>query len=161
MIYEEIIAILNSFGYTVATMESCTGGGLASEITNIPGASQVLRFSAVTYSNEYKIKMGVSKDIIDKYSVYSKETAKEMAYHIAKFANSTYGIGVTGKINVPDLANNIGNDNQIYYCIYNQETNTYYEYELQSLAEKNRKANKEYIITNIGDEFLKIIKGSE
>ena len=41
---------------TIATMESCTGGGVANIITNIPGASEVLKFSAVTYSNEYKIK---------------------------------------------------------------------------------------------------------
>lgn len=40
-------------------MESCTGGALVNAITNIPGASEVLKFSAVTYSNEYKIKLGV------------------------------------------------------------------------------------------------------
>ena len=57
-------------GQTVSTMESCTGGAVVNAITNIPGASQVLKYSAVTYCNEFKIKMGVSKDVIDKYSVY-------------------------------------------------------------------------------------------
>ena len=64
---------------TISTLESCTGGGVAIVITNLVGASVVLKFSAVTYSNEYKIKMGVSKDVINKYSVYSIETAREMS----------------------------------------------------------------------------------
>ena len=58
---------------TIATMESCTGGGVANEITNIPGASEVIRFSAVTYSNEYKIKMGVPSSTINQYSGHSTE----------------------------------------------------------------------------------------
>ena len=58
-------------------MESCTGGGMANAITNIAGSSDVLKFSAVTYSNEFKIKMGVNKSTIDKFSVYSMEVARE------------------------------------------------------------------------------------
>ena len=53
----EIIKILTEKNKTISTMESCTGGGVANAITNIEGASEVLKFSAVTYSNEYKIKM--------------------------------------------------------------------------------------------------------
>ena len=66
-------------------MESCTGGGVANAITNCEGASEILKFSAVTYSNEYKIKMGVSSEVIDKYTVYSMETADEMSKNITKF----------------------------------------------------------------------------
>ena len=55
-LYEEIIHILQSKECHVATMESCTGGSVASEITNHNGASEILKFSAVTYSNEFKIK---------------------------------------------------------------------------------------------------------
>lgn len=156
-VFKEIISKLEKCGYTVATMESCTGGGLASEITNHPGASLVLRFSAVTYSNEFKIKMGVSEEVIDKYSVYSKETAKEMALNIANFANSTFGIGITGKINVPDIANDRGSDNLIFYCIYNRKDNVYYEYELNSIADMSREENKKYIIEDIGKRFIDII----
>ena len=71
---EEVVEKLRTIGKTISTMESCTGGAVANEITNIPGASEVLKFSAVTYSNEYKIKMGVSEEIINKYSVYSIHT---------------------------------------------------------------------------------------
>ena len=87
---KNIIQRLTEKNETISTMESCTGGELASSITNMEGASEVLKFSAVTYSNEFKIKMGVSSDIIDKYSVYSIETAKEMSKKIIDFTNSTY-----------------------------------------------------------------------
>lgn len=56
--FKEIIEILTERNETIATMESCTGGGVANAITNIEGSSNILKFSAVTYSNEYKIKMG-------------------------------------------------------------------------------------------------------
>ena len=75
MIFKKVVEKLTENKETIATMESCTGGGVANAITNIEGASSVLKFSAVTYSNEYKIKMGVSSEVIDKYSVYSQETA--------------------------------------------------------------------------------------
>ena len=114
---EEIVKILKSKGYTISTMESCTGGGIVNAITNIEGASDVLKFSAVTYSNEYKIKMGVSKDTIDKYSVYSTEVAKEMSKCISDFTDSTYGIGVTGKLNRIDKNNLNGKDNQVFISI--------------------------------------------
>ena len=82
---KELVEILKNNNETISTMESCTGGALASAITDIEGASEVLKFSAVTYSNEYKIKMGVSSEVIDTYSVYSIETAREMARNISDF----------------------------------------------------------------------------
>ena len=75
----ELVKIFKEGNKTIAFMESCTGGYLANQITNISGASDVLKVSAVTYSNEYKIKFGVSKNIIEKFTVYSQETAIEMA----------------------------------------------------------------------------------
>ena len=49
---EQIVKILTNNNQTISTMESCTGGALANAITNIEGASNILKFSAVTYSNE-------------------------------------------------------------------------------------------------------------
>lgn len=119
---QEIIKELTNNHQTIATMESCTGGALASEITNYPGASEILKFSAVTYSNEYKIKMGVDKNIIDKYSVYSPETAVSMSKAISNFANADYGIGITGKFNAQDPHNLKGADNIIFVNIYKKST---------------------------------------
>ena len=95
----EIVQRLIKLNKTVSCMESCTGGYICNEITNVSGSSSVFKFGAVTYSNLYKIKMGVDKDIIDKYSVYSINTAMEMSKCISKYTDSDYGIGVTGKLN--------------------------------------------------------------
>ena len=150
---EEIVKILTKQNKTISTMESCTGGALANAITNIPGASEILKFSAVTYSNEFKIKMGVPKEIIDTYSVYSIETAIEMSKKISEFTNSNYGIGITGKLNRVDPHNLSGDDNRVYFSIYNKDNNTNYNGSL-----KVRKENKEEVINLIVDKLYEIIK---
>lgn len=153
---EEIVKILTEQNKTVSTMESCTGGALANAITNIPGASEILKFSAVTYSNEFKIKMGVPKDIIDTYSVYSIETAIEMSKKISEFTNSNYGIGITGKLNRVDSHNSSGDNNTVYFSIYNKDKNTNYN-DLLKVTKETRKENKEEVIEKIIDKFYKIL----
>ena len=142
---------------TIATMESCTGGGLVNELTNIEGVSQAIKFSAVTYSNEYKIKMGVDKNIIDKYSVYSMETAIEMSKNISKFANSNYGVGITGKLNRVDENNLFGNDNQVFISIYDRDNDKYYNYDI-IVNKKTRRQNKKLVIDLIEEKLIEIIK---
>lgn len=95
---EKIVKILKEKEKTLSFMESCTGGFLASQITNVSGSSNILKVSLVTYSNKYKMKFGVTKNTLDKYTVYSIETAKEMAKNVSDFATSTIGIGVTGEL---------------------------------------------------------------
>lgn len=152
--FKKIVKELSKRGETIATMESCTGGGVVNAITLIEGASDVLKYSAVTYSNEYKIKMGVDSKVIDKYSVYSIETSREMAYKISKFANSDYGIGVTGKLNRVDKNNNCGNDNEVFVSIF---YNGKY-YDMDFLVEgKTRKQNKDIIIEKIIDKMESLI----
>lgn len=153
----DVVNLLIEKKMTIATMESCTGGFVASSITDIDGSSSVLKFSAVTYSNEYKIKMGVSKDIIDKYSVYSMNVAREMAKNISNFANSDIGVGITGKINRVDENNLFGDDNKIYYAIYDKNSDKYYEYELIAIND-TRLNNKKYIMENISKNLLEIYK---
>ena len=154
---KKIVDILIARKETIATMESCTGGGVANAITNIPGASEIIKFSAVTYSNEYKIKMGVNPSVIDKYSVYSIETAEEMAKNISKFANSDFGIGITGKLNNPDPKNPSGEDDKVFICIYDKGTDTFYKYDIRANKTKTRKENKEIIINFIGEKLFDII----
>lgn len=155
-VYVKIIEMLKSKNCYVATMESCTGGSVASEITNHSGASQVLKFSAVTYSNEYKIKMGVDSFVIDEFSVYSMETAVEMAHSISKFANADYGIGITGKLNDPDPANEAGSNDEIFICIYDKNIDQEYCFTMNALN-ITRKENKERIIEAIGNRFLEVL----
>ena len=95
---KKIIEKLKSKNKTISCMESCTGGLLSSEITNIDGSSEVFDLGIVTYSNGEKLKFGVSKEIIEKYTVYSNETALEMSKTVCKISNSNYGIGITGNL---------------------------------------------------------------
>ena len=133
---------------TISTMESCTGGMLASEITNVSGSSEILKFSAVTYSNEYKIKMGVSSKTINKYSVYSMEVAREMSKCISDFTLSTYGVGITGKLGRVDINNLYGDNKVVYFSIYNRKNNRYYTNEIQ-VSGKTRKSNKMEVVNEI------------
>ena len=152
----EVVKRLTELNKTIATMESCSGGAVVNAITNIPGASEVLKFSAVTYANEFKVKMGVDKDLIDKYSVYSMDVAKNMSLKIAQFAGSNYGIGITGKINRADPYNKEGKDNEIFISIYNRDNDKYTTFKLIAIS-ADREKNKEYIVTEIAKKLLAIL----
>ena len=153
---KDIILRLTELGKTISTMESCTGGGVVDAITSIEGASEVLKFSAVTYSNEYKIKMGVDSEVINKYSVYSIETAREMSKNISEFACSNYGVGITGKLNRVDKNNPFGKDNVVYISIYDRDNDKYYDYSVE-VKEKSRKENKLVVISLIEEKLLEIL----
>ena len=154
---KNIVELLINKNKTISTMESCTGGAIANYITNIPDASKVFSFSVVTYSNEYKIKMGVNKKIIDKYSVYSIEVAQEMAKVISNFTNSNYGIGVTGKLKKADENNPFGDDDLVYLSIYDKDNNKYYN-ENVKLEFEERIDNKNQIINILVDKLTYLLK---
>lgn len=126
---KEIIEILRKNNLKIATMESCTSGSLVSELTNVEGSSAVVEGGYVTYSNEQKIRAGVSSEVIEKFGVYSKECALEMALISKKNANTQIGIGVTGSLGNVDLNNRdskvgvinfaiVMDGRKVAYCIY-------------------------------------------
>ena len=153
----KIVNILKDSGKTISTMESCTGGAIVNAITNVPGASSILDFSAVTYSNDFKIKMGVDKDIIDKYTVYSKETAREMAKAISDFTLSDYGIGITGKLGKRDPKNKCGNDNQVFMCIYDKDISTYIDFDI-FVDRDNRRDDKKEVLEEVVNKLLSYLE---
>lgn len=154
---KEIIEILRKNSKEIATMESCTSGLLASTLTNIEGASDVFKFGAITYSNEYKIKFGVPKEVIDKYSVYSIETANEMAKSICFYTNSDYGIGITGKLGVEDKNNKFGENNIVYISIYDKLNDSFFN---QSMTIDNceREEAKKRVVEITLFKLLNILK---
>ena len=141
---------------TISTMESCTGGLLVSSLTDIEGSSEVIKFSAVTYSNEFKIKMGVSEEVINTFSVYSIETAIEMSKNISNFTNSNYGVGITGKLNRVDSNNLFSKDNVVYISIYDKDNDKYYNYNIE-VNRDTRRENKRYVIEFICNKLIEII----
>ena len=81
----------------LAVAESCTGGLIADLLTNIPGSSDYFVFSAVTYSNQLKMKiLGVTAQTLDRYGAVSEQTAKEMAHGVQQISGTTYGLSVSG-----------------------------------------------------------------
>ena len=158
---EELVKLLISKGKTISTMESCTGGAIANAITNIPDASKVFSFSAVTYANEFKIKMGVSEELISKHSVYSMEVAMNMAMTIANYANASFGVGVTGKLKKADNNNMYGDDDVVFLAIYDCDNSTNVEAKLYGikihLEYDTREDNKKQIVDTFVDMLMKII----
>ena len=153
---ERIVKRLIELNQTISTMESCTGGFIVNEITNVPDASKVIKFSAVTYSNEYKIKMGVDEELINKYSVYSMEVACDMAKKISLFTNSNYGIGVTGKLKKIDENNLYGDNDVVYLSIYDKDSDKYYDEEIKLLFD-TRIENKKQIINVFIEKMINIL----
>lgn len=145
---EEIVNYLRTNKQTIATMESCTGGFIINELTNISGCSEVVKVSLITYSNEYKIKFGVNPDIIDEFSVYSQETANEMAKNITQLAKSTWGIGITGQLGRIDPKNPGAKINEAYYTFYNSIEKQYYPFRI-ILDNGKRHNQKKQIANNI------------
>lgn len=103
--------------FTVSTMESCTGGLLASTITDVSGASEIFSGGYVTYSNGAKVKIGVPEAVIDRYGVYSKETAETMARVCRNSYGTLIGIGITGTLGRKDPNNEGSVSGEAYYCI--------------------------------------------
>lgn len=153
---EDIVDKLILNNKTISIMESCTGGFVASSITNISGSSKIFKFGAVTYSNEYKIRMGVNEDVINEYSVYSIETAKEMSKKISDFTNSDYGVGVTGTINEIDPNNISKSISKVYLSVYIKSSDEYLTKCINTIK-ASRIENKEYITKNIVEMLRSVL----
>ena len=113
--YRRLTKLLIDRKYTITTMESATSGQIASLITDTEGSSAVLKGAFITYSNEAKILQGVPAETIEKYTVYSRETAEAMAAACMKAYGARIGIGVTGTMGNVDPAN--PDASQVYFAI--------------------------------------------
>lgn len=91
---KKVVELLKKLDMNISTAESCTGGMLASKLIDVPGISEVFYEGVVSYSNEAKInRLGVRKEILDKYGAVSEEVAKEMVMGLTTdVALSTTGI---------------------------------------------------------------------
>lgn len=97
-LFERVSEILQNNNIKISFVESCTGGALVSALVSVPGASSILEQSFVTYSENAKMKyVGVKKDTIDKYSVYSEEVSKEMCEGLFNETFSDICVSITGK----------------------------------------------------------------
>ena len=82
---------------TVATAESCTGGGLSARITSVPGASGVFSLGVCTYSDEQKHRvLGVNREDLDIYTAVSSPVVTQMAQGIREKSGADYAVATTG-----------------------------------------------------------------
>lgn len=84
-------------GRTLATAESCTGGGIGTALTAIPGSSSVYRGGIISYCNEIKHRLlGVDEQLLKQYGAVSGPVAKAMAQGARTALDTDVAVSVTG-----------------------------------------------------------------
>jgi nicotinamide-nucleotide amidase len=124
MTAKELIDTLTARNLKITTVESCTGGALASAITDEHGASGVLEKAYITYSNQAKVDLAASVDLKDqmewvlqKHGVYSSAMAIEMALLGTMLAVAEFGVGITGTLSRVDPANPESPVGEVFYAV--------------------------------------------
>ena len=96
-IFAYIIERFSSSDKTITFAESCTGGLLASMLTQVAGSSAIFNGSLVTYSNEVKHKwLGVQEHTLRTYGAVSEQTVEEMLKGALRIAQADYAVAVSG-----------------------------------------------------------------
>lgn len=94
---KEVVRLCNQKKIMLSAAESCTGGLVAGAITEIPGVSECLMVSFVTYHNYMKTKfLGVDPETLEEKGAVSEEVAREMASGALKAATSDIAVAITG-----------------------------------------------------------------
>jgi len=94
---EDLRDILYKHNHTITFAESCTGGLVASQFTQISGVSSVFNGSIVTYADEVKVKeLNVNSKTIEKYGVVSTEVVQEMLDGVLDKFNATTAVAISG-----------------------------------------------------------------
>jgi nicotinamide-nucleotide amidase len=92
-----VVDLLAKRGRTLAIAESCTGGLIASRITDVAGSSRVFRYGFVTYANEAKQELlGVSSESLRDHGAVSNQVARQMAEGALTASEADIGVAVTG-----------------------------------------------------------------
>ena len=92
-----LVELLKARSLTCATAESCTGGGVGSAITAVPGSSAVFAGGVISYSNDVKRDvLGVSADILQNVGAVSAETAAQMAEGVRRLLKTDRAVSLTG-----------------------------------------------------------------
>ena len=93
----DLLALCKTRGLKIATAESCTGGLLVADLTEIPGSSEVVDRGFVTYSNQAKHEMlGVPKRTLEKYGAVSRGTSLAMAKGALAHSLADITVAITG-----------------------------------------------------------------
>ncbi|MBR3979305.1 MAG: CinA family protein [Oscillospiraceae bacterium] len=84
-------------GKTLATAESCTGGGIGAALTAVPGSSKIYKGGIISYTNEVKMKLlAVDENVLNDDGAVSGKVAEMMAIGARQALNADVSISVTG-----------------------------------------------------------------
>ena len=154
---DKIIHKLIDAHRTISTMESCTSGLIASTITDTEGASAIFPGGYVTYLNETKISIGVDKNVISQYGVYSKECAEEMAKTVQKKMKTDIAIGITGTTGNVDPNNADSVQGVAFFCILVHEKTYVFEVHAE-VSGMSRHEIKLLYTDRVFQELKKLVK---
>lgn len=157
---DKLIGKLISSHLTIATMESCTSGLIASTITDTEGASEIFPGGYVAYRNETKILAGVEEEIIKKYGVYSPECACAMAQTAKNNLHTDIGIGITGTTGNVDPNNADSVEGQAFFCIIIRDH--IYHYEIRTAVDgMSRREIKQYYVDQVFTKLQMLLDNPE
>ena len=96
-IEQVVVRLLTEKKQTLALAESCTGGGIANRVTNVPGASAVFLGGVVSYANDAKQKfLGIRAETLQTHGAVSEAVAREMADGARAKFGADFALAVTG-----------------------------------------------------------------
>ena len=143
----------------ITTMESCTSGQVASLLTDTEGSSAVVKGAFITYSNEAKIRQGVPAQLIERYGVYSPETAASMAENCRASYSADIGIGVTGSFGNVDPANPDSIPGEVFFAIACEKGTSVYHCAIPE--QPSRLDYKLYMADVIADRLLLLLSSGK
>lgn len=92
-----VVKYMAEHNLRLTAAESCTGGAFSKAVTEVSGASSVFSGAVVAYTEEVKMKLlGVDPMTLEKYTVYSPQTALEMSRGACRAVGADVGVGITG-----------------------------------------------------------------
>lgn len=93
----DLLARLSAAGHTVAVAESLTGGLVAAALTDVAGASMVVRGAVIAYATDLKAQLlGVDQDLLARVGAVDAAVAEQMAAGVRSLMGATYGLATTG-----------------------------------------------------------------
>lgn len=93
---QSVLTSLRACGQTLCTVESCTGGLLGEMLTRIPGSSAAYIGGYVTYSNDLKARLGVSRETLSTHGAVSSPVAEQMARAGLQASGAMHSLAITG-----------------------------------------------------------------
>jgi len=134
---------------TISTAESCTGGLLASTLTDKPGASEYFKGGIIAYSNEVKHEvLEVQKGVLDKFGAVSKETAALMAVGCQRLFKTDIACAITGILGPSGGTIQKPVGTVFISILYNEKVNIA-KFEFTGNRKQNKKWAVEYAISLI------------